>query len=250
MTASVDSLAHEHVDAIPERNDPEKEATVAEEAPVPTTSEEPKSVLPAHSVQDDTEAGPVSSSEATPVEESTPQETISEPLEAVQATSEQPIPAATEEPADAPLQDNIEQSSASVPVFEPDMAPTSSDTAVEQPVIAAAAVEPEPIDLAVTATPTPLVDPVEFPEGSKSRAKGILSPEIVALLSSRRTSSGVSLLDCIRSALANPDADLGVFSGDAQCYDTFAELFHPLIEQLHLGFTVGQSKHAVDSTDV
>lgn len=49
----------------------------------------------------------------------------------------------------------------------------------------------------------------------------------------KRTSYGTNILDCCRSALQNPDSNVGLYAQDPECYDLFGEIFQPLISEYH-----------------
>lgn len=48
-----------------------------------------------------------------------------------------------------------------------------------------------------------------------------------------RTSFGSTIYDCVVSALENPDSGCGLYAPDPECYDTFSDLFHPIIAEYH-----------------
>jgi arginine kinase len=58
------------------------------------------------------------------------------------------------------------------------------------------------------------------------------SPDLWSALSVR-TSFGTTIYDCIKSALENPDSNVGLYAPDPEAYDTFASLFHPVIGEYH-----------------
>lgn len=49
----------------------------------------------------------------------------------------------------------------------------------------------------------------------------------------KKTSYGTNLYDCIRSAVENPDSNCGLYAPDPEAYDTFSELFYPVIGDYH-----------------
>jgi protein-arginine kinase len=74
--------------------------------------------------------------------------------------------------------------------------------------------------------------------GSHSLLKKYLTPEVYKLLRDRKTSSGVTLEDMIQSGVslplgAKPPRGVGLYTGDADCYKTFAPLLDPLIAHYH-----------------
>jgi hypothetical protein len=59
-----------------------------------------------------------------------------------------------------------------------------------------------------------------------------------------KTPLGASLLDVIQSGVENLDSGVGVYAPDADSYVLFADLFDPIIDEYHGGF----SKHDVSFT--
>ena len=49
----------------------------------------------------------------------------------------------------------------------------------------------------------------------------------------KTTSFGTTIYDCCKSALENPDSNVGLYAPDPEAYDVFAELFHPVIAEYH-----------------
>uniref|UniRef100_A0AC35TN06 Arginine kinase n=1 Tax=Rhabditophanes sp. KR3021 TaxID=114890 RepID=A0AC35TN06_9BILA len=82
-------------------------------------------------------------------------------------------------------------------------------------------------------------------ENCNSLLKKHLTKEVVDKLKYRRTKLGASLYDVIRSGVFNLDAGVGVYAPDAESYETFKELFDPIIEEYH-GFSAQQSQPEVD----
>jgi protein-arginine kinase len=60
-----------------------------------------------------------------------------------------------------------------------------------------------------------------------------LTPEVRAQLQDRRTTLGFGLDDVIASGVANPDSSIGAYAPDADSYDVFAPLLHPIIVAHH-----------------
>ncbi len=58
-------------------------------------------------------------------------------------------------------------------------------------------------------------------------------PKDVWRMLSIKTSFGTTIYDCARSALENPDSNVGLYAPDPEAYDTFAEVFHPVIAEYH-----------------
>lgn len=72
-----------------------------------------------------------------------------------------------------------------------------------------------------------------FHENSQSLIRKHLTPDLYAKLKSKATRTGFTLDDAIRSGIENPDSSIGIYAGDAQCYELFNEIFTPLIREYH-----------------
>jgi len=72
-----------------------------------------------------------------------------------------------------------------------------------------------------------------FPPGCFSLLTQWLTPDLYHELSPLQTASGVTLQDCIICGVEHPDHPVGLVAGDAECYELFAELFEPIVQQLH-----------------
>ncbi|KAI1722750.1 putative arginine kinase F46H5.3 [Ditylenchus destructor] len=80
---------------------------------------------------------------------------------------------------------------------------------------------------------------------SKSMLKKYLTQDVVDQLKGKKTKLGATLLDVIRSGVANPDSSIGVYAADKECYNVFAALFDPIILQYH-GFGPKDRQPATD----
>ncbi|PIK57258.1 putative creatine kinase, flagellar isoform X1 [Apostichopus japonicus] len=73
-----------------------------------------------------------------------------------------------------------------------------------------------------------------------------LTPQIWNNLQKLKTPNGVTLVDCIRTGVLNPGhphiMTVGMVAGDEESYDVFAELFDPVIDARHGGYSKEQ-KH-------
>lgn len=49
----------------------------------------------------------------------------------------------------------------------------------------------------------------------------------------KTTKYGTSLVDCVKSAVENPTSSVGLYAPDPDCYDTFPEIFWPVISDYH-----------------
>lgn len=67
-----------------------------------------------------------------------------------------------------------------------------------------------------------------------------LAPRLYARLRNRKTGSGFTLDKAIQTGVDNPGhpfiLTVGAVAGDEETYETFAELFDPIIEERHNGF--------------
>jgi len=72
-----------------------------------------------------------------------------------------------------------------------------------------------------------------------------LTPAIAEKYKDVRTSKGFSLHDLVLVAFKNPDSVLGIYTGDAETYKTFAEIIDPIIFDYH-GFDVSKNEHPMD----
>uniref|UniRef100_A0A5S6QL07 arginine kinase n=1 Tax=Trichuris muris TaxID=70415 RepID=A0A5S6QL07_TRIMR len=66
-----------------------------------------------------------------------------------------------------------------------------------------------------------------------SLLKKHLTKPVLDKLKLRKTKMGGTLLDVIRSGVANLDSSIGAYAPDPQSYTTFKELFDPIIEDYH-----------------
>lgn len=72
-----------------------------------------------------------------------------------------------------------------------------------------------------------------FAAGSRALVKQCLTPEVYLRLKSKKTGSGFTLDQAIRSGVANPDSRIGVYAGDPESYGLFSDLFDPVIRAYH-----------------
>lgn len=74
-------------------------------------------------------------------------------------------------------------------------------------------------------------------EECHSLLKKHLTREIFDKLKNLKTPLGATLLDVIQSGVENLDSGVGVYAPDAQSYSLFADLFDPIIDEYHGGFS-------------
>ncbi len=72
-----------------------------------------------------------------------------------------------------------------------------------------------------------------FPANTTSLVSKYLTKEIFSQLILRKTISGFTLSDALKSGIINPDSSVGIYAGDAESYETFTEIFTPIIEAYH-----------------
>lgn len=72
-----------------------------------------------------------------------------------------------------------------------------------------------------------------FPENSQSLAAKHLSFQLFEQLKQRKTQTGYTLEQAVRSGIVNRDSEIGLYAGDAESYQTFALLFGPIIQDYH-----------------
>ena len=99
----------------------------------------------------------------------------------------------------------------------------------------------------------PPSDPLDcfpvFPASCRSLLKKHLTLPVWTQLRDRTTALGVGLRDCIRSGVAQPDCEIGVYAGDAESYTLFAPLFDPIIADCHPDFVAAgpQRRRALEA---
>lgn len=81
-------------------------------------------------------------------------------------------------------------------------------------------------------TPDPNCHSV-FPANAGSLTSRFLTPSLFQRLSRRKTATGFTLEQAIRSGRENPDSDIGIYAGDPESYILFQEIFDPVIRACH-----------------
>lgn len=76
-----------------------------------------------------------------------------------------------------------------------------------------------------------------------SLLKQHLTESVWHALKDLKTQSGVTLNDCIRSALCTDDSLIGLYAGDEESIALFGLLFAPVIQDCHRGFDARQPHH-------
>ncbi|MCP4021288.1 MAG: arginine kinase [Desulfobacteraceae bacterium] len=72
-----------------------------------------------------------------------------------------------------------------------------------------------------------------FSDESKSLIKKHLTFDRFHALKNKKTDNGFTFAKAIRSGIANPDSDVGIYAGDAQTYETFSRVLKPIILDYH-----------------
>lgn len=72
---------------------------------------------------------------------------------------------------------------------------------------------------------------------SPSLLKKYMTRDTFDKLKKRKTTYGSTLLHVIRSGIENLDSGIGIYAPDPEAYNLFGELFNPIIEDYHGGFT-------------
>ena len=72
-----------------------------------------------------------------------------------------------------------------------------------------------------------------FKSENKSLLKKYLTKDVFDKLVNKKTSLGYTLPKAINSGIINPDSNIGVYAGDKESYETFSELFDPIINDYH-----------------
>lgn len=80
---------------------------------------------------------------------------------------------------------------------------------------------------------------------SRSLLKKHLTPDVFERLKYRTTADGASLLDVIKSGVANPDSSVGLYAPDAEAYTLFRDLFEPVIQEYH-GLAPGEGHPGIN----
>ena len=73
----------------------------------------------------------------------------------------------------------------------------------------------------------------KFHPSSSALVKKHLPQNLFSELKNSKTSSGFTLEKAIKSGVVNKDSSIGIYAGDKESYDTFAQVFDPIIEEYH-----------------
>uniref|UniRef100_H2YTF1 creatine kinase n=1 Tax=Ciona savignyi TaxID=51511 RepID=H2YTF1_CIOSA len=80
--------------------------------------------------------------------------------------------------------------------------------------------------------------------------KNHLTPAVYAKLRDRVTPNGITLDQCIQTGVDNPGHPfikiVGLVAGDEESYETFKELFYPVIKERHNGYDPETQIHPID----
>ena len=72
-----------------------------------------------------------------------------------------------------------------------------------------------------------------FPESCDSLLKKHLTETVWEALADKRTASGFTFQQAIRSGVEQPDSSVGFYAGDEESYRLFAPLLNPIIQDYH-----------------
>jgi len=73
----------------------------------------------------------------------------------------------------------------------------------------------------------------DFKSENKSLLKKYLTKDVFDKLVLKKTPLGYTLIQAINSGIINPDSNIGVYAGDKESYETFSDLFDPIIKEYH-----------------
>ena len=88
----------------------------------------------------------------------------------------------------------------------------------------------------------------KFDDRNKSLMRQALTVGLFDQLKDRRTPGGVDLLRNIRCGVDSPSSEVGVTAGDEASYETFRELFDPVLEAYH-GVDLSEGDYNVSNQD-
>jgi creatine kinase len=73
----------------------------------------------------------------------------------------------------------------------------------------------------------------------------VLTPQLFNKYKDMQTSLGCTLEQCIKTGVDTPHLGIGITAGDEECYDTFKDIFYPVIKMWH-GFDPATDTHKRD----
>jgi creatine kinase len=79
----------------------------------------------------------------------------------------------------------------------------------------------------------------------KSFMAQVLTPQLFNRYKDLQTSLGCTLEQCIKTGVDTPHLGIGITAGDEECYDTFKDIFYPVIKMWH-GFDPATDTHKRD----
>jgi len=85
----------------------------------------------------------------------------------------------------------------------------------------------------------------KFTADHKSLMAKTLTQEMFDKYKGTKSEMGVTLEQCIKTGVDTPHLGVGCTAGDESCYETYKDLFYPVIEGWHK-FKVGVDKHQTD----
>jgi creatine kinase len=84
-----------------------------------------------------------------------------------------------------------------------------------------------------------------FTDAHKSAMRRNLTPELFEKYKKERSVKGCTLEMCIKAGVDSPHLGIGITAGDETCYDTFKDIFYPVIQDWH-GFNPAKDTHKRD----
>merc|ERR1719326_2897866 len=84
-----------------------------------------------------------------------------------------------------------------------------------------------------------------FNDTHKSAMRRHMTEEIFNKYKGVRSDRGCTLEMCIKTGVDSPHLGIGITAGDESCYDTFKDIFYPVINDWH-GFDPSKDKHQRD----
>jgi len=80
----------------------------------------------------------------------------------------------------------------------------------------------------------------------KSLLKKYFTQDVMNKLKTKKTALGATLWDVIQSGVKNLDSGVGVYAPDAESYTVFGDLFNPIIQDYHNGFSLKDKQPPID----
>jgi len=85
----------------------------------------------------------------------------------------------------------------------------------------------------------------KFTKAHTSAMRQAMSPELFEKYKDVRSERGCTLEMCIKTGVDSPHLGIGITAGDESCYETFKDIFYPVIKNWH-GYDPSTDKHTRD----